>query len=353
MASVGIDPLFCVSPFGASGVLTQVVDATNDSAGAVLQAHKDGSITHIGRWVSTVTGTGTTGRVQMETLTGSPALPSGTLWDTNTFGTDNISATGWSWVELDTAGDVTEGQEFAVTYLASAADGSNNATFSYGLANVGNSATCPYSCNRVAGTWGIQTAAPIFAARYGASGDIIYGSAPITGFASGAAIALDTTPDEVGVKWTAPVSGTCYGLEIIASLSNLNFTGVARLYANNVEVANRTLTGTRFRSTGVGRVLVRWATPATITAGVAYRAVIYGTTNSATGNIRLINLTHESADSLQKTLSTLAFRCSRTDAGSWTDSATANIMSIIPLMESETAGGGLLVHPGMTGGIRG
>lgn len=350
MANVLVTPLFPMDLFTGTAITTHLVDATNDSAGAILTAPKTGNISAVGRPVTAVGGTGTTGTMRMETVSGAAGSPTGTIFAAGADATDDVSATGWAWKTLNTPAAVTKGNDFAVVYTASAADGTNNATFGYGLTGV--SALRPYSVVRTAGTWSFPSVPPLFAAKYD-DGEIILGCYPLTAIGTSTNIASDTTPDEVGVKWTAPTSGSCIGLSIMASVSSLNLAGTAKLYqGDSTELETSTFAASNWRAAfATARFIVHFDSAVAVAAGTVYRATFLPTVATATGNIRLVDMTFESADSLQRTMTALAQKCSRTDAGAWTDTST-NIVSVTPLM-SAASGAGLLVHPGMTGGIRG
>ena len=100
----------------ASGNIT--VDANSEKAACILQAPKTGTIAKIAWRTGTVT-LGDTMDVRLETVDASafPAVPSGTLWDTNTNGSQIVLLTDdntWFTTTLTAGASVTKGDKLAV-----------------------------------------------------------------------------------------------------------------------------------------------------------------------------------------------------------------------------------------------
>ena len=96
-------PMMPVQPASFSLGVTGIIDAANEKMGYIFRPGKAGNVTHI-RWGTRTVTTGATVDVRLETVDSSvqPAIPSGTLFGTNTNGAQ-VVADGDDNVQFETA----------------------------------------------------------------------------------------------------------------------------------------------------------------------------------------------------------------------------------------------------------
>lgn len=338
MPSVGLMPGFSLEDMGAA-MNTTALTLTTTGLGAVFRAYKTGNISKLGRLVTARTGN-CEFDFQMETLTGAPAVPTGTIWAAGATVHVTVSGTGWVWHTLGTPGAVVKDDYFAVAINPTVAAVGDQATIGTNLAALVNR-NFPYAATKLAGVYTAQNGSPILAAQYD-DGTVLWGGLPVTAIATTTTIATDTTPDEVGVMWTQPVGGTCFGVEALLSVSTQTAVdGTFELYegvaAAASSIASVKVTAADMRAATSGKLELRFSTSVALVANREYRLVLKPSTATATGTYRLTNLTFESVASQQSQFG-LFIRTHRTDAGTFTDTTT-QIPSVCPVLDTISAGG--------------
>ena len=123
---------------GSDAETTFNIDAANpneldDKCAGTFQAPEDITVTELGVYVNSVTGTPPTYIIQAETIAANGA-PSGTLHTANASGTFTPTAAGWNWVTLTSSFALSMGDEFAIVveYSSGTQDGTNFAQFTTG-----------------------------------------------------------------------------------------------------------------------------------------------------------------------------------------------------------------------------
>ena len=344
MADRGVAPLFDIASSFGSALNTFAVLATTSGIGFVLRSGHTGSIRRLGVNVASRIGN-LVGDLQVETLTGTPRVPSGSLWSAGATTSITVTGTGWLWGTLGTDAPVTAEQAFGVALNATTASAGDQATFNTGLTGYFNRGF-PYALTKTAGAYSALNQIPIVGVEY-ADGYIEWGGLPLSAFSSGMAIASDTTPDEVGTRWVQPATEEVFGIIAQLSQSSANAAGELVLYADGAELGALDIDGDELRANSGGIIMARFNSPPTITPGAVGRVVVRPSTVSATGNYRVTNLTMESAASLISQMG-LPQRTERTNAGAWTDRA-AQVCSILPVFKS--VAGGAPVVANMRGGF--
>ena len=184
-----------------------LIDAADESAAAVVEVPKTGNITKVGWRTITVT-TGATVDVRVETL-GSDGFPSGTLWGTNTNGSQVVAGaddnTAFLTV-LTAAAAVTEGDRVAIVV--------KNPNTSFGTIEVaallddtgGHFAISPLNTGTSpAVSYARASVAPVLWLEYSdGSYAPIYGVWPISGAITQTSISTSTTPDVMGLLFRVP-----------------------------------------------------------------------------------------------------------------------------------------------------
>jgi hypothetical protein len=200
---------FTTSPSFLTSALA--VDAADEGVAFVVAAPKTGMIAKVG-WATRTVTTGATIDVRLETLDTSgaaPARPSGTLWGTNTAGSQVVAAADdnvWFLTSLTAAATVTKGDRLAVVIKNPTASFGNmqisgfqddaDSAFPYCLLNTGVSP---------ATSWAGVTGAPIMAFEY-SDGTYapIPGVYPIRGTITSQTLSTGTTPDVYGMRFRLP-----------------------------------------------------------------------------------------------------------------------------------------------------
>ena len=245
----------------------------------------------------------------------------------------------------------TDGTAYALVleYDSGTIDGSNFATFHRSSASMTTWAL-PYAVQDITASWAlIGTGAPQMVALY-ADGHPEPGTEFTIDVAS---VSFDTadTPDEIGCVWVAANSGTLVGVTMFGRMNNVAADYDIVIY-DSVDSVLKTISvdGATRGSSAANNTFICFFEGVSVVAGSTYRLVKKAAHASQVSF--LYEFLYPSSairlgafGPLQKT--------SRADAGGWTDLDTS-AMGMQPLMSDiDAGGGGLLVHPGMTGGING
>ena len=352
----------------APALAVHALDANNDALGFLFQAMAPITITRLGCKLGTITGTTPSYRISLQGITSATtAEPNGTIKGaTNNalkvFSPSSLgwAAGSWNWLTLDETYTCTRGEVLSIVidYSSGTVDGSNNATFAYNL--TGSTTTfAPKAMTSAAATWSTQTAGmPIFG--YGSAGTA-YGR-PLAAIGT-VSLTNASSPREVGMKWTAPAS---WGNTFQVAGSELYFTGTNNsgnitqtLYqggnaGDTTGAQDVAISGGFFGSTlrRVGRMLFDEA---------SLTALSYGSTNrigfqTAGGTLVMHYIDVASADDMDAYPGGQNVHYTQRDSGgNWTDTTTRRLtdwqMMIADI--TEPSSGGILTHPGMSGGCRG
>lgn len=193
--------------------LNLLVDASGKKAAAVIYAPKSGTVAKIGWRTGTVTASTSTD-VRLETVDTTSGDPSGTLWATNTNGTEaTVASNTWYATTLTAGASVTKGDLLAVVIAPS---GTPNYNVSTGDSGGGLSINFPY-VDLYTTSWAKTSVAPVVALEYNdGSYEPIPGTLPASNYSS-PAFNSGSTPDEKGLhfKFAFPVrvTGFCAAFE--------------------------------------------------------------------------------------------------------------------------------------------
>jgi hypothetical protein len=274
---------------------------------------------------------------------GSPASkvfsPSGLSWADGS----------WNWLTLDNTYVCTQGEDLAIViaYDSGTIDGSNNASFS-GQNNGSPNWNYPRVIQNDNGTRSSGTVLPYYG--YG-SASTAYGR-PIQN-AQAPSLGLNTTPDEIALKFTLPATwGTAFQIAG-ARILMYNNAGTAiwmRLYDGTTVLQDKSF------DVDVGRVAAYgWqeiyfdeTTLSTLNFGQTYRLAFapQQSTGHFPGRIEVAS----AADMEAWTGGTNFGWSERTDSGAWSDNTLYR--PFIELLVRDWSKG-LFRHPGMTGGMLG
>ncbi len=324
-------------------------------------------ITDIGVLIPSIAGTSPTYRIAIESINNGP-IPSGTIL-TNSLGNPiqidhQFVATGWQWLSFpanNRLDNLAAGSEICVTvrYLSGTINASNSVNISHRIGTLIGRGH-PTTIQNLTGTWVVSTPVqtPIISVRY-QDGWIAKGTLPISdiGFDT---FAQNTTPDERGLLWTPFADMRLVGCKLLYRPNGgTNVVANVNLYDSaDTLLASRNLdtdhmlpdTGSLQNHIGFGQI--------NVTGGQQYRITVEPTT-TGTNNVRIF--TYRFASQAELRAVSDMYLTERTNFGSWTNYNNATngwrTPCITPVVDDITltggAGGGLLVHPGTSGGARG
>ena len=332
-----------------------IIDAANETAGLVFQAPAAGSLTDIGFGLKDVT-TGATVDVRLETVDAvTTGDATGTLFGAGSNASKIIAGTDdnkWMTATLTTAPTVAIGDLMAIQIVNPAAS-FGNITF-FGMIPVRQTLASPYVDSFLNAAWVKRTRGGSYAVKIGGTWYNVGGFAPWTLVE---VQAIQTTGSaEVGNRFSPPFNCECNGFEIAA----LNWTDdtKATLYSSDgTTILGQSATWDKDTKSDTSQMLrIFNFAPVILSAGSAYYACfnnLGSTVLNAQGQSTNVaaNLTGLASGE------TGLYKVLRTTAGSGAFTETTNarmtIMLCLSKIDNGAGGGGLLVHPGMTGGLHG
>lgn len=324
------------------------LDAAADRAGCVFKVSKTGNISKLTIRVAGVT-TSQALDIGLYTVD-SNGDPTATAYGGMTVGTlASVSANTTYEITLGTAASATRGDTVAAVLKYSGTAGTINVA-SYFNSQV--SQGFPYAANNLTGSYTHQNnAKPLLTVGYDdgtyeAMGVIPANATGNPTFNSG------STPDEIGNRITLPFSCRAAGAWMYADIDNV---ASVVLYDTDGTTALETVAIVPNERSGTTTCyyFIPFSSSRTLTINSTYRIVLKPTSTSNVGYSRMTVLSAAQMGMLP--LGTNCYETSRTDAGSWTDDNTSRISIglLIDQLSDNAGAGGLLTHPGMTGGMRG
>lgn len=310
--------LWIPHPFIRTGAISfgnMLIDASGEKAAGIFRAPKTGTVSKIGFLTGIVT-TGATVDVRLETVDLANGDPSGTLFGTDSNGSQVI-ANGddntWFTTTLTTGPSVTKGDLLAVV-IANAGSGDmniRNCTFD-------NPRNFPYT-DLFTLSWSKDDDAPVFSLEY-SDGSYAYslGVWPISATNS-PFFNLSSTPDERGLIFQLPFPFRVTGMWINSDLDGAvdivlyDDDGTTVLESVSLDPDVRQIPDKR-------TTLVWFDGTQTLSANTNYRLVLKPTT---TTNVALVDFEVDSVVVMESLEGGSNFHFTeRTDAGSWTDTVT-------------------------------
>lgn len=331
---------------GTPGFRAMSISAAGDKIAFVVQAPKTGTIDQVGWRTGTVT-TGATMDVRLETVSATTGDPTGTLFGTNTNGSQVVAGSDddhWFDTSLTSGASVTKGDLLAIVIVNPGSPGN--------LEIVGTmliDGNFPYCDRFVSAAWTKQPGSPVLALRYNDSSYEPLFTWPISAIGE-YDIDSSTTPDEVSLRFQLPFPVQVTGFWAVIDFDN---NATAKLYDSDGSTVLASVTVDKdVRQTGSSaQHRVHFAAAVSLLANTYYRLSIVPPDASA--QVRVFYVLTSSAALLDGLPCGQKFTISyRTDAGSWSD-ATNTRPLIGLIIDGFSAGGGLLVNPGMAGGMNG
>jgi hypothetical protein len=344
---------------GAAAVQNLALNSTTTYIAIVFVAEATIDVKKAGFLASAAGAGGQNVNVTIETVNAGDGLPSGTAVVSTT--TALPLTVGWNEVTFGTSGTLSAGTLYALK-LQMAATPTTATSILYAYTNM-EETFVPYFVNT--GTRATNRVTEMFYLVDNAGGAKYYGWP----FYAPTNQAVNSSLPEIGMKFNIPTT-VCSTYKLLG----VKFTGDPNAVTENVKIATYNWNGgnnstaledTEFSSfatanaTNTAIIEYYFDTPQTLTAGSDY-IVSIGTSNPASGNtpmtVRSLTVPDATKPALFDQTSGYTWdRVSRTSStGSWTTTADSSLeIKLILDVASLPSGGGLLVHPGMTGGIRG
>jgi len=329
------------------------IDAAGEKVGFLLQAPKTGNIRKVGWMTQTVT-TGDTVDVRIETIASS--VPSGTLWATNTNGSQVVANTDDNVMFLTTLtadASVTQGDFIAVVIANGAGGGNLNIRTSGNWTDF--AAGWPKSMLYTT-SWSTSNSGPPAVYFEYSDGSVVGTgmSTPVVTVSGNNTINSSSTPDEVGNLFSIPFPAKVVGVRVTVDPDDEAFDVVLYDSDGTTILSSLSADGDVVQGLTTTNAVVAYlyfTASSNISANTNYRIVYKPTT---TTNHTWFNFTSTAAALDAYPMGNECYQTSRTDGGAWSDDTTKRVM-IYPLFSGfdDGVGGGLKTHPGMGGGMRG
>lgn len=355
-------PMFSSS----TGPTSKTLQAIGDYAALICQAEEDATITRVTGYVNARNGTPGTTRVGIQSVNTTTGLPTGTWLGSVDLTTDatNFPATTVKEWTLSTNATVTRGQYYAI--VISALSGTwNTATDNLQLyvtqgTGVGPSlAVFPYTYDVINSVAGAKTTLAILPCLGAGSSTtqyrIAHKPASIGSWNSG------STPNQRGIKFKLPASTVSsfkiVGVRMAVGPTNSASTWDLNLYDSSSNVI-QSRSFTNQEAFNVSTLLIRdyyfsTTTLATLSPNTDYRIAVQAT-NASLGCMTYIEMSSATDCSSAFIPGGTYHGTTRAGTGAWTDTTTTWFpMQLIIDDLTVTTSGGLVVHPGMSGGING
>lgn len=343
---------------------TFTLDAATDQMSVVFQAEKSDTITHVGFLQGTVTGTPGTLRVGLQGVVTTTGLEGGTWLGSGSGYADHSPVTGnngiWVVLALGASVSVTAGETYALVLDPQAVgtwDASNKVTVCSVVGSDGGQASTPYHIEN-----GVIFNNTDNGRRYLLrSSTRTYAINPWSDIAS-YTFHSGTTPDEDGLRFKLPTS---FGstIDLIGVKWHINIPRGATetetfdiiLYDTDGTTSLTSKTeyaAQKYRYTTVDSHYMFLSSPYTLSTNKEYTLVLRPNQNTLSYTMPYANYGGLAAGDLPLYGDGGDIkRAARTNAGSWTEYTTQ--LPMVQLIMRTVASGGLITHPGTSGGMRG
>lgn len=326
-----------------------LIDAAGEKVGFVIEVPKTGIIAKIGFMTNTVV-TAQTLRVSLQTVGATDGNPTGTLYGGSTAGTQASPASNTFYlVTLGTGASATIGDVISAVIEFDATVGNLYINGLYTHQGSGFGVQFPYTRSFTT-VWGIEgNSIPVLAIEYSdGTYEYVGGAYPLaatfnTAFNSG------STPDERALKMNLPFACRAIGFWWYG-ITDLGDCDIV-LYQGTTALETRTL-DKDFKGNNIqGWYKRRFPASRILTSNTDYYLSIKPT---STSNVTSFEATVNAAAMMdQFELGQKLTFASRTDAGAWSADTLRRPLIGLIIDQLDDGAGGLLVHPGMSGGMRG
>ena len=326
---------------------SMTIDASGEKAAIAFNPPRAGNIRKIWWGTRTVT-TGDTVDVRVETV--SSSFPSGTLWGTNTNASQVVDAANDNAVFTTTlTADAVVTRSSLIAVVIVAASGNMQISCVGSTYVLSGSNNHPRS-SLYTTSWAFNANTLIVSLEYD-DGEI-WPAVPYMTFFNGATsrnYSTSSTPDEYGNVFVPSATFSCDAVWVVNSVATGTSPVIYLMDSSDTVLASATISN-NYKSTGLYSAVISLDANVTLSAGQTYRLTYVPSTTS---NCAIVDF-EQIPSGIKLPLFSSMSKTTRTDAGAWTNDATV-ICSIFPVVSGIDggAGGGLLTHPGMSGGMRG
>lgn len=348
----------------APSVTNFTIDTNAKGVAAVFQANLTDAITHLGYRYGARTGTPVQHKISLQTVDAATGKPSGTIvgGGSPASGLFTPPATAaddglWKWIALDNSYTPSRGEILArVIEPVGTPDASNNSSFTRAMTGINPgmaTLALPYALDETAGTWTLRNdESPVFGYRTasGRYGIIHQGNYQTADSTTGHRIACQFTLPSAEAS-TFKLAGLRLSLTTPAATKSVK---VGLWNAAGTELSSVTLDADVMNGNGGGRngqYIFTDATLPTLSFGTKYYGGIevLGAASVALRGQQLGEAADRSAWP-QGTIRGLS---------TWNGSAWADDDTVLPFIElifsdvtAPSGGGGIIMNPGMVGGIQ-
>jgi len=364
-----IHPWFLPQPTSTSNAGHRQIKAIGDYVACIRQAEEDATITKVGfnfdfRGTNATPGTCRVG-IQSVNTSGDP---SGTWLGYTEYTANSTNFPNFSGINLSITANgtasVTRGQLYAIVMYAQSGtwDASNNLQFVTLFSGTGQYVTAfPTMKSVISGAANNNNGAQSHPNIYCESATATYGNPQgtpgnQTSYNSGG------TPDEIGVKFSLESSWTTnfniLGIQGILGVTNSAATATLKLY-NSVDtlLQSKSFTATELYAGNAGALqrtlMFDTTTLASLTPGSTYRITIEAT-HASLGFSTVLQVSFPNNTVVRSFVGAGTYmRTERTNAGAWTDTDTIVPAWKLIISAATASASGMVVHPGMSGGISG
>lgn len=322
---------------------------------AAFQAPDALTITEVGFRYTSRTGTPPTYRISLQSVsTTTVGIPTGTILGGGSPASATFTppaSTAWNatfqWVTLANAYTCARGEMLAIVidYSSGTVDASNFGSFTL---NMWHKSHRPWAASYDGAAWSKIHNGPVYGYR---TASATYGHPFINGLVIST---TSTANDELAARFVLP-NGTTSTYTLVGARwygKNSTATGSQQmiLYSGTTELQNVTLDAEQFQAVDAIGTMECYFDESSLTAltpGTEYRLSL----KLITGWLSLYSATYAAAQ--DAATNPLSPYLSTRNAGAWTDTTTS-----VPRLElifddvTASAGGGLLINPGLSGGLR-
>lgn len=346
------------------------LDLDGEECACVFAIPKTGNIHKVGLLMGTITQMTNALSVGIETIDAATGFPTGAAYGgmvADTSKTPNAATEDdtFLWFTLGTDAAATVGDNVAVVAKFDSFQAGDNIELDVRLQTLLSSVIFPYVTAKLSGNWTDQTYSPNFAIEYDdgsiewVAGATPYATATLHDWD------MNNSPDRRGLRFKVPFNCRMSGVWVLGRLDQdwslvlYDTDGTTDLTAG----ANAITHDKDIRGSGTSMIVeLPLVTKVILTKDTYYRLVLLPTT---TGNIRMYEhgVTDDGANATMEALPMgESFHYTSVNGapsveGDWTNSITSRprLGIIIDQLDDGVggAGGGLITHPGMSGGMRG
>ena len=334
------------------------MDSASQVVGGVFRIPTTGTVLAIGFCCESVT-TGDPYKGQLETVSDTTGLPTGTLYVANATGSLTVTAPGMKFFELN------GGSGVSVTKGALVAGVIRSDTWVYGNTSwyfsVGGNSSQKFPYALSGSGPSNATSSPHALLVYSDGLVIPFGCYCSLGAPAGQSINSGTTPDEVAQVVSLPYDCAIDGVYMM--METMQGTVQVVLYDASNNVLESITVDNDQLGNGSSTVPMFWqfASEVTLTKDATYRVAFKSsnTTNHAINNYELPD--YGGTGGPLKAYKMFSpggklYLSQRTDAGSWTDNDAKMLHCTVRVSKIDITaaggGGGLMLNPGLSGGLR-